>query len=388
MNPIRRTRSVRACALSCVLLLLAACSEQQAREPAPQVKVEKGNAVVFPANSPQAASVVSVVAEARKESVLRFNGRLVWDEDRTVRVFSPLAGRVVSIAVRAGDQVKAGQPLAVLASADLGQAQSDARRTEQDHLLAQKNLARVEELAGAGVAPDKELQAARAEVERSAAERARAAARLGLYGAGTGVDQRLQVRAPIGGLVVERNLNPGQEVRPDGPPAPGASPASGGGLFVISDPTKLWFLLDASEADLASVAPGAEVAIGATSLGNERLPGRIVHVADLVDPQTRTVKVRGTIDNAARRLKAEMFINAELRVPSAAGVTVPAQAVYLRGERYFAFVDAGDGRFVRRTVRLGPSIDGRQVVLEGLGAGEKVVTDGNLLLERLLAEKD
>ncbi len=380
MRPI----AVPLCALACAL---AGCSEQQAREPAPQAKVEK-NAVVFAPSSPQVATILSVPAAARTEAVVRFNGRLVWDEDRTVRVFSPLAGRVQSIAVRAGDTVKAGQPLAVLASADLGQAQSDARRAEQDHLLAQKNLARVEELAGAGVAPAKDLQVAQAELARAAAERARTAARLALYGAGGSVDQRFEVRAPIAGTVVERNLNPGQEVRPDGPPAPGASSASGGGLFVISDPSRLWFMLDAAEADLAGVVAGAEVRIGATVLGDERVAGRVVHVADLVDPQTRTVKLRGVVDNAARRLKSEMFVTAELTVPAAKGVLVPAKAVYLRGERYFLFVDAGGGRFVRRTVKLGPAQDAQQVVNEGVAEGEKVVTEGNLLLERLLAEKD
>jgi len=383
MNLLRPI-AVPLCALACAL---AGCGEQQAREPAAQAKVEK-NAVVFATSSPQLATIVSTAATARTEAVVRFNGRLVWDEDRTVRVFSPLAGRVQSIAVRAGDAVKAGQPLAVLASADLGQAQSDARRAEQDHLLAQKNLARIEELAGAGVAPAKDLQVAQAEVARAAAERARTAARFALYGAGGSVDQRFEVRAPIAGIVVERNLNPGQEVRPDGPPAPGASSASGGGLFVVSDPARLWFLLDAAEADLAGVAPGAEVRIGATVLGDERVAGRILHVADLVDPQTRTVKLRGALDNASRRLKAEMFVTAELTVPAAKGVLVPSKAVYLRGERYFVFVDTGGGRFERRTVRLGPAQDALQVVAEGLAQGDKVVTDGNLLLERLLAEKD
>jgi cobalt-zinc-cadmium efflux system membrane fusion protein len=337
--------------------------------------------VVFPAGSAQLASIVSVPVAARREAVLRFSGRIVWDEDRTVRVFSPLAGRVLSIAVRAGDTVKAGQVLATLSAPELGQAQSDARRAEQDYLLAQKNLARVEELHGAGVAPAKDLQASQADVARAAAERERTSARLRLYGAAGNVDQRFDIRAPIAGLVVERNLNPGQELRPDAPP-PGA------GLFVLSDPAKLWFILDVGEAEIGRVTPGTEVQLGATALGTDRMTGRVAHVADVVDPQTRTVKVRGTVENANRRLKAEMFATAELRVPSTSGVLVPVNAVYLRGERYFAFVEAGAGRYVRHTLRLGPAFDGMQVVLDGVAANQRVVTDGNLLLERLLAEKD
>ena len=114
---------------------------------------------------------------------------------------------------------------AVLAAPELGTAQSEARKAEQDYALARKNLARIEELHGAGVAPAKDLQVAQAEVARTEAERSRTLARLKLYGKDVNteekqVDQQLALRSPIAGVVVERNLNPGQELRPDQPGAP------------------------------------------------------------------------------------------------------------------------------------------------------------------------
>ena len=360
--------------------LLAACNEPAQKNAVPQARVE-GQAVIFPAGSPQTAALVSEKIEPRREAVLRFNGRLVWDEDRTVRVFSPLGGRVQSISVRLGQAVRAGQTLALIEAPDLGAAQSDARKAEQDDLLAQKNLARVSELLEAGVAPAKDQQVAQAEAARAAAERARTRARLKLYGNVAGaVDQRFALSVPIAGVVVERNVNPGQELRAD---AQGDK-----GLFVITDPTRLWFVLDVSEADIGAVKPGAEVQIGATMLGEDTITGKIANVADFVDPQSRTVKVRGSIENPGRRVKAEMFVTAALKVPSARGFIVPTKAVYLRGEQNYVFVDAGDGRYVRKPVRLGPTTNGHQVVLEGLAADEKVVVDGSLLLERLLASKD
>ena len=319
--------------------------------------------------------------EPRREALLRFNGRLIWDEDRTVRVFSPFGGKVLSIAVRLGETVRPGQTLAVLASPELGMAQSEARKAEQDDALARKSLARVEELVTAGVAPAKDLQAAQADSARAAAERERTLARLKLYGPlGDAVDQRFVLRSAIAGVVVERNLNPGQELRADTQPDKG--------LFVISDPRHLWFILDVTERDVGSVRPGTDVRISATMLGEETVGGRITNVADFVDPQTRTVKVRGTIENPDRRAKAEMYVTAELKVPDTRGFLVPTKAIYLRGEQYYVFVDAGKGRFVRKAVRLGPTMNGHQVVLEGLAADEQVVTEGNLLLERLVAAKD
>jgi len=365
-------------ALAC--LSLAGCSEPNGKEAATQPTVQGHSVVVFPPRSPQLAQIASLSVEPRTETLLRFNGRLVWNEDRTVRIFPPFSGRVVSIAVKPGDRVKKDQTLAVLASPDLGSAQAEARRAEQDYAMAQKNLKRIQELHEGGVAPAKDLQQAQADVARSLADRERTRTKLRLYGKTDTVDQQLAIRSPVEGVVVERNINPGQELRADN--------QGDKSLFVVSDPTQLWFFIDVSEKDLAYVKVGDKVAIGSTSLGDERVEGRIVHVADLVDPATRTVKVRGTVDAADGRLKAEMFILAQLRVPANSGYLVPTRAVYLRGEQYFVFVDEGQGRFSRRAVRLGPMTDAQQVILEGVGATDRVVVDGTLLLERLIAAKD
>ena len=371
---------MRALACLCCAALLAACGDKSAKEAAAQPTVQDHSVVIFPAGSPQAAQLVSVPIEPRRETALSFNGRLVWNEDRTVRVFPPFAGRVVSIAVRPGDRVRAGQTLAVLAAPDLGVAQAEATRAEQDYSLSQKNLKRIEELYGAGVSPAKDLQAAQADVARSAAERSRTQAKLKLYGKEDIVDQQLALKSPVAGVVVERNLNPGQELRPDS--------QGDKALFVVSDPSRLWFVLDVTEKDIGAVRPGTEVKIATTSLGDDRVAGRIVHVADLVDPQTRTVKARGAIESSDERLKAEMYIIAKVHVPATSGFLVPARAVYLRGEQYFVFVDEGNGKYVRRAVQVGQISEGRQVILEGLAADQRVVVDGNLQLERLLASRD
>lgn len=363
------------------MLALAGCGETPPpKASVPQPRIE-GQAILFPPGSAQTGALVTEQAEPRTEMVLRFNGRLVWDENRTARIFSPFGGRVLSIAVQPGDRVAAGQVLAWLAAPDLGQAQADARRAEQDHALARKQLARVEELHGAGVAPTKDLQSAQAEAERTSAERARTAERLKLYGTGAGeVDQRFAIRAPLGGVVVDRNLNPGQELRPDA----GGDKA----LFVVSDPSRLWFLLDAGEADVPLIKAGMKIRLSGNAPGADRFDGEITQIADFVDPQTRTVKVRGTVDNAERKLKAEMYVIGRVRIPTTDGLLISPKAVYLRGEQNYVFVDAGKGRFERKRVRLGPAMDGRQVVYEGLNAGDLVVMDGALLLERLLASKD
>ena len=356
---------------------LAACSEPPEVKPAPQATLADANTIEFPAGSAQIGALVTARAAPRSEMAYRLNGRVVWDEDRTVRVFAPLAGRVQSILVKPGDTVRAGQGLAVVSAPELGQAQAEARKSEHELALAQKSLARVQELHGAGVAAARELQAAQADAARAEAERARTGARMQLYGgSGVVVDQQLQLRTPVAGVVVERNLNPGQELRPD--------QVAERPLFTVSDPSHLWFVLDATEADVAALKPGAVVRLSSPLLGEDSVEGRIRHVADFVDPQTRTVKVRGTVDNKDRRLKAEMFVTALLKLDSAPGTVVPAGAVFLRGDTYFVFVQVSESRFSRRAVRIGPAHHNLQAVLEGLSPGDTVVTEGALLLQRML----
>ncbi|HET7197608.1 MAG TPA: efflux RND transporter periplasmic adaptor subunit [Burkholderiales bacterium] len=366
------------------LSLAALCSCGGKPPPdAPQATIQGEDTVVFAPGSAQLAQIVAAPVQPRREMSARFNGRLVWNEDRTVRVFAPFGGRVMSIAVRPGDRVKAGDTLAVLAAPELGAAQAEARKAEQDYALAEKNLARVRELYDAGVAPAKDFQAAQADRARTEAELQRTREKLKLYGktrsGEMSVDQTLHLKSAIAGVVVERNLNPGQEVRPDS--------QGDKGLFVVSDPSRLWFLLDVAEKDIGLVKPGEPVMLSATSLGEQRVAGRIVHVAEQVDPQTRTVKVRGTVDAADPRLKAEMYVVAELRLPVQGGFVVAPSAVFLRGERHYVFVDAGGGRFERRAVEAGALTSEGLVVLHGIGAGDKVVVDGGLLLEHMLENK-
>ncbi len=372
-----RTKPFALAALA-LALFVAACAEQKPPEEPMQLAKVTGNTVEFPKGSSQLASIVTVGVKPRGEAITRLNGRIIWDEDRTVRVFPPLAGRVLSISVRPGDAVRAGQTLAVVSAPELGQTQAEARKAEQDRSLAQKNLARIQELHQAGVSPAKDLQLAQADLARSESELARTVARLSAYGAHAGtVNQQFALRSSLGGVVVERNLNPGQELRPD--------QASERAPFVVSDPTRLWFVLDVAEGDVGILKAGEQVTLRSPLLGDGAAVGRVTHVADSVDLQSRTVKVRGTVENKDRRLKAEMYVTAEVRSGSAPGLVVPAKSVYLRGDRNFVFIETAPGAFTRKSVTIGPAFDGVQVILAGIKPDDKVVVDGALLLQRILA---
>ncbi len=172
----------------------------------------------------------------------------------TTRLFTPFAGRVTKILVEAGQSIEAGTPLAAIASPDFGQAQADARRTATDFALAERTVARLRELSQHGAAAQKDLQAAEAELDRARLEKQRTAERLGLYGAAEDVAQSYVLKSPIAGVVVEKNINPGAELRPDQMLA--GTPQLAAPLFVITDPTKFWIQIDVPERDYPRLRAG------------------------------------------------------------------------------------------------------------------------------------
>ncbi len=357
--------------------LIAGCDKVEKTQGPPQPKVD-GESVVFAPGSPQLSSLVSEEAIERPAAAASLNGRLAWNEDKTVRIFTPLAGRVERIAVQPGDRVQQGQTLAIIASPDLGQAQADARRAQGEYALAEQNLARVRELHQFGVAAAKDFYTAQADFARAESELKRTQARLKLYGGGAQVDQSYALKSPLTGVVVEKSINPGQELRPDQMGA--GAPAQ----FVITDPAYLWVLLDASEKDLPHMKAGRMLKVQVPAYPDKLFEARVAAIADFLDPATRTIKVRATLDNSKRLLKSEMFVTATVNDNAAKILQVPARAVFFQGGGNFVFADDGKGGYTRRKVETGDVFDGNIAITAGVTPGQKVVTDGALLLQQML----
>lgn len=197
-----------------------------------------------------------------------------------------------------------------------------------------------------------------------------------MYGSANAVNQQLGLAATVRGVVVERNLSAGQEVRPDqGGPGNQA-------LFVVSDPSVLWVQIDARESDVASLKPGTKVSLTLPNFPGQTFEAKIAATGDFIDSTTRSIKVRAVIDNAQRLLKAEMLGTARIERQLAAGVLVPASSVQLRGTEHWTYVQTEPGVFEPRHVKLG--YEGLQEVLivDGVQANEMVVKENSLLLAR------
>jgi len=360
-------------AAAALLLLATGCSKPEATAPEPQPTIA-GEFITFPGNQdPASLRTTTVLAPA--DTPVQLPGRLAWDEDRTSRVFAPYAGRIERLLASVGQKVAKGQPLALISSADIGQAQADLHKAEADQALGRSAVARARDLAEAGVIARKDLEQAEADLARSSAEAARARARLSQYGvAASAVNQSLTLSSPLAGVVVDRSSNAGAEVRTD---------VQGAALFTISDPSSLWAAIDVDETQLALLKPGQAIELSAAAWPDQRFAATVLTVGESVDPASRTVKVRARVANPERKLKAEMFITAQVKAVGGLPL-LAADAVFLRGDQSVVFVPRGNGRYERRTVRLRAAGPQQWQVVAGLAAGDKVVVGGALYLNQLL----
>ena len=320
---------------------------------------------------------IQVLKEVPEPATDPLNGRITYDENRTSRVSSPVAGRVVRLDALPGDTVKAGQPLLLLDAPELAGAVADARKAAADLHLKQLAHQRAASLFEGEVLARKELETSEAELKQARAEADRANARLkNLAPSAKLADGRFVLRAPLAGVVADRQVNPGAEVRPDSPTP----------LFVITDPAHLWGVIDVPERDLSKVRVGQEVSLEVDAYPGRRFTGRVASIGAALDPATRRVQVRCAVDNPDRLLKPEMYA----RITPLAGAArpalqVPNAALITEGLYSFVFVETSPGVLEKRRVTLAAQGRDSTVLRDGLKAGDRVVTTGALLLNSELA---
>jgi len=317
---------------------------------------------------------VEVVKESDGGGKVTLPGRVAFDEDHTQRVASPIDGRAVGILVKLGDKVRGGQPLIQLSSPHVGEIQSNAQKALTDLTVAEKGIERIHKLQGIGAAAEKEVAQAEGDYKKAKSDYARAEAQLQSLGISPS-DPAVNValRAQIPGVVDDRNILVGQEVRSDG-----AAP-----LLTISSLDTVWVFAEAYEQDLGLVTEGAKVAIHVPAYPSETFAGVVKHIGEVVDPNTRTVRIRCVASNPGHRLKPEMFAKIDIDTPKGAKlVTVPSKAVLNDGDKSMVVVATEGNIFRTRPVQVGPELDDTVRILGGLTPGEKIVTSGAIFMKQ------
>lgn len=297
------------------------------------------------------------------------------NQDKLARVAPRVAGKVTKVMANLGDKVKQGQPLALIDSVEVGEAQSAYAQALTEHALAQASVDRAEKLYADQIIPQKDYLRIRADFEKSKAVLRAASDKrqaLGIAGrtesasAGASV---FAVSAPFSGTIIEKKAVLGELGQSDKP------------LFSIADLSTVWIETNLYEKDLGKIKVGAPALVTTAAYPGETFKGKVTYISSVMDKESRTARARVEVPNPDGRLKLEMFATAAIATSATAkALLLPEEAVVLVQGQPTAFVQEAGG-FEARAVDLGDKLHGQVILKAGIKPGEKVVTSGAYALK-------
>ena len=326
------------------------------------------------------------VSEAPVSEPLEVVGRIDFNEQTLARIGAAVTGRVTELYALPGQNVRAGEALAQLHSAELAAAQLALLKANAQREQAAKAVERARMLLASDVIGSAELQRRENELAVAEVEQRAAADTLRVMGVsptakggGGVINSTSSIVSTLNGVLVERRVNRGQVVQPAEV------------LFTVADLSTVWVVAQVPESEVGRVRAGQKVRVSVPSNGVEPIEGQLVWVADTVNPETRTVTVRTELPNPKRQLKPAMLATMAIEPLPVPRLVVPTSAVVREENADHVYVRQGTGNAYRLTrVQLGDETGGVRVVKDGLRGGETIAAEGGFHLnnERKRAEME
>jgi cobalt-zinc-cadmium efflux system membrane fusion protein len=307
------------------------------------------------------------------------SGKVMYDDQKVIHVFSPVSGKATKLFVQLGDHVKKGDPLVVIESPDIANATSDVSKARADFIASEHDLKRTRELCELHAASQRDLEIATDNYRKFKAELERAEQRAALFHRGDVVGLSYTLRSEIDGEVFMKAVSPGMEIA-------GQYGGTAVEIFTVGDAEKVWVVADVFELDVARVKLGAKAKVAVSSWPDRVFEGKVDWISESLDKDTHATKVRCTFDNVDRALKPEMFATMRISVAVRKALAIPRTALVHLGEQTVVFVDRGPSGDWERFERLPVVVDSVEgssnwvTVEHGLEGGETIVTDGAVLL--------
>ncbi len=379
----------------CGTLLLAGCKGKLTASEGGESQTESAQKSSFVEMSVSAQRHVGMVIEPAQvtqlNKYLRATGT-VQPIDSQVGVVGPLArGRIVEVKAKVGDRVRSGQTLAIFDNIEAGEllAQEQSARAELERLNAQlipatRQAQRSRRLAYIGAGSEKDYESSKAELDEiranirsqqavidGIAQRLR---RFGIPGDSPGTTFLTPLKAPFAGVVTRAKASPGDVVE------------AGEDVFTVADLSRVWVQAEVYEKDLGRIRIGQSAFIAVDTYPNRTFEGKVAYISDVLDPQTRTARVRCEVANPEIQLKTDMFANVELPTTlSKQALAVPTTALQDVDGKNVVFVRHSPTQFEKREVEKGVTVRDRTEIVSGLKPGEPVVTQGAFHLKSILA---
>jgi membrane fusion protein, heavy metal efflux system len=354
--------------------------------------VGSGNTIKFAAKSPQLSRIQTALVEDAQVPVdeLAVPGKVEMNPGRVSHVALPVAGRIREVVVGIGEAVIQGQTLLIMESPEVFSTQSALRQAEANVSQAmalvaksETDLARAQDLFTNKAIAQKDVLAAqmtllqsKASLDLATASGDEAARKLRLLGVTRGDEKQLvEVRAPISGKVMDISIASGEYRNDTSAP-----------VLTIADLTTIWISADVPETSIRLIRLGEPVSISLPAYPDHEFHGTVKRIGDLVDPQTRTIKVRAELGNPSGRLRPEMFATIRYSLGFTAALVIPKPALFQQQDRTTVFLERGPAEFEEVPVTICWQNDTHAAVQGGLHRGDRVVVDGVAQLRAYLGK--
>jgi len=335
--------------------------------------VRQADHLFIPEKSPlRQRLVIESIKPAAPIHTIELPGIVEADPSRTVSILPPLTGRIISLKVKLGDKVTAGQVVASISSPDLAQAFADADKARDAQSLALHALERARGVNSAGANATKDLEQAESNVTQAKAESNRAGERLKTLGIHTIADENnhlLNVTTPQSGTVTALNIGAGAYIND--------ATAS---IMTISNLDNVWITANVPEELIATIHRGQAADVTLSAYSGQHFQGKIDFLSAIIEPDTRRNKARISFTNTDGKFKPNMFANVTLAIAQTSKISIPTSALLMNNDNTTVFIEVAPWTFVRRTVELGKEDNEQVSILSGLSNGEHIIVRGGVLL--------
>lgn len=306
------------------------------------------------------------------DNQISLSGEVCFNENSVVKIFPRGSGQVLETRISFGDHVAKGQVLAVIRSADVAGNYSDLKSADADVTIAKRQMDNAESLYKSGISSEREYLEAKENYQKTLAAKDKYSSLIHINGGNnTNASGQYVLMSPIDGYIVEKNVNAGDFIRPD----------NGGNLFTISDLKNVWIYANVYETDIPKVKEGYHVSIIPMAYPDMTLSGKIDKLSQILDPQTKTLRVRITLDNKDLLLKPEMFV--KVLVDNTEGVKatcIPTSALLSQDGKNYVITYNNDSDLNVAEVTTSKTVNNKTYITSGVQPGQHVVTKNQLLI--------
>jgi cobalt-zinc-cadmium efflux system membrane fusion protein len=344
-----------------VLLLNISCKNQT---PAEEIKQ------TFVLSDKMLETTKTAIAENKiLQNELTFHGKITTDNNKFIEIFPIVGGSVNKVYVELGDYVKKGQLLATIKSTEVASFEKELEDAKSDVLVAKNNLKVAQELFDGKLSTNSEVIHAKSELEKAQSQLNRIQETYKIYNIKDG--STFEVRSPLDGFIIQKNINQDMLLRND----------RTDNIFDIAEIDDVWAIANVNESDINQVKLGIDASVTTLSYPDKKFHGKVDKIFNIIDPETKAMKVRIKLSNPNFLLKPEMRASIKLSYnENASMITIPSEAVIFDKSKNFVMVFKDRNNIETRQVEVYRQLSNVTFISSGLNEGEKVITENQILI--------